>query len=285
MTISPKTYEQRFRELSKRFKQCASTHKAQIFNEVNLQQSAGELFVDAVQRGMLQKLKGASEIVAAFSEAKDAEDAGQIVGFVRGQRVDFQEQPQCLRPPIPVNLFLDVAGEDQVEVFNDGGNIKPTGGLPPAGLLPSLHPSWFPANEFHYLAIVTEGDEHDDFVRLARAAAIDRYALACELLADMIGGEMSAATGGQPQGANEAGEDSGRAGDSANANDRMKAELAANLSEVKGLTARQWAKRLGYRSASTITDTPTWKELSMLRADAKAQKATDRHRRSNTKRR
>jgi hypothetical protein len=60
----------------------------------------------------------------------------------------------------------------------------------------------------------------------------------------------------------------------------MKAELAANLETVKGWTARQWAKHLGYRSASTITDTQTWQDLALLRQKTKSEKAMDRHRNS-----
>ena len=62
-----------------------------------------------------------------------------------------------------------------------------------------------------------------------------------------------------------------------NANDLMKAELAANLEEVKGFTAQKWANKIG-RAKSTVVETPTWKSLSLNRQQAKAEKAADRRR-------
>lgn len=62
----------------------------------------------------------------------------------------------------------------------------------------------------------------------------------------------------------------------------MQAEMAANLSEVKGFTAEQWAKKIG-RSKGTVGECKTWKELALLRQQAKAERAVDR--RQNNKRR
>jgi len=62
------------------------------------------------------------------------------------------------------------------------------------------------------------------------------------------------------------------------ANDLMKAELAANMEEVKGYTARQWAAKIG-KAKTTVLGTETWKSLSMVRKQAKALRARDRHRR------
>ncbi len=61
-------------------------------------------------------------------------------------------------------------------------------------------------------------------------------------------------------------------------NDRMKAEMAADLEGVKGLTAQQWADRLGC-AKSTVVDTMTWKNLALLRQQAKAEHRMDRRRR------
>lgn len=61
------------------------------------------------------------------------------------------------------------------------------------------------------------------------------------------------------------------------ANDLMKAEMAANLEEVKGLTAKAWGLRIG-KSKSTIVETETWKSLSLLRQQVKAERMEDRRR-------
>ena len=60
-------------------------------------------------------------------------------------------------------------------------------------------------------------------------------------------------------------------------NDRMTAELASNLETVKGWTARKWAAFLGC-AKSTVIEAPTWKSLSLLRQQAKAEKRSDRRR-------
>ncbi len=65
----------------------------------------------------------------------------------------------------------------------------------------------------------------------------------------------------------------------ATVNDRMKAELVANLEEAKGWTAQEWADRLEC-AKSTIAGCETWKSLSMFRLDAKARKKNDRQRRT-----
>ena len=61
------------------------------------------------------------------------------------------------------------------------------------------------------------------------------------------------------------------------ADDLMKAELVANLEEVKGFTAQQWADKIG-RAKSTVIATPTWKSISLARKLEKAEKAVDRRR-------
>ncbi len=60
-------------------------------------------------------------------------------------------------------------------------------------------------------------------------------------------------------------------------NNRMKAELAADLDTVKGWTAQQWANHLGC-AKSTVVESPTWKSLSLLRQQAKAERRNDRRR-------
>jgi hypothetical protein len=64
--------------------------------------------------------------------------------------------------------------------------------------------------------------------------------------------------------------------------DRMKAELASNLHEVKGWTAQQWADRLGC-GKTTIIETETWKSLALLRQQMKAEKRNDRNKKQPTK--
>ena len=58
-------------------------------------------------------------------------------------------------------------------------------------------------------------------------------------------------------------------------NDSMIAEMASNLEAVKGWTAQQWANRLGC-GKSTVVETQTWKTLSFVRQQAKAEKRNDR---------
>jgi hypothetical protein len=65
----------------------------------------------------------------------------------------------------------------------------------------------------------------------------------------------------------------------ATVDDRMKAEMAANLDKVKGWTAQQWANHLSC-SKGTIGETKTWKQLGLLRAQAKAERQLDRHRKN-----
>ncbi len=62
------------------------------------------------------------------------------------------------------------------------------------------------------------------------------------------------------------------------ADERMKAEIALNLEKVKGMSSVEWAKLLKV-SRSTITDTPTWKSLALMREQDKAEKRADRHKR------
>ncbi len=57
----------------------------------------------------------------------------------------------------------------------------------------------------------------------------------------------------------------------------MKAELAANLETVKGWTAQQWADKLGC-GKTTVIESETWKSLSLLRQQAKAERRNDRRR-------
>lgn len=71
--------------------------------------------------------------------------------------------------------------------------------------------------------------------------------------------------------------DSGRTTRKPTADELMKAELATNLDEVQGLTAKAWGDRIG-RSKAAVVATPTWKSLQLLRADARAEKQLDRHR-------
>ena len=61
----------------------------------------------------------------------------------------------------------------------------------------------------------------------------------------------------------------------ATVNNRMKAELAANLETAKGWTAQQWADNLGC-GKSTVIESETWKSLSLLRQQAKAERRNDR---------
>jgi hypothetical protein len=58
--------------------------------------------------------------------------------------------------------------------------------------------------------------------------------------------------------------------------DRMKAEMASNLETVKGWTAQEWANFLGC-GKSTVIETKTWRSLSFLRQQVKAEKRKDRH--------
>ncbi len=58
-------------------------------------------------------------------------------------------------------------------------------------------------------------------------------------------------------------------------NERMTAELAVNLEMVKGWSAQEWANHLGC-AKSTVIDTRTWKSLSLLRQQVKAEKRRDR---------
>lgn len=57
--------------------------------------------------------------------------------------------------------------------------------------------------------------------------------------------------------------------------DLMKAELAANLDEVRGLTAKRWAALIG-RSETAVKTSKTWKDLQLLREREKASKRLDR---------
>lgn len=59
----------------------------------------------------------------------------------------------------------------------------------------------------------------------------------------------------------------------------MKEKLATDLDTVKGWTAQQWADDIG-KSKSTVIGTPTWKSLSLLRQQAKAEKVNDRRKRN-----
>jgi len=61
-------------------------------------------------------------------------------------------------------------------------------------------------------------------------------------------------------------------------NNRMKAEMASNLETVKSWTARKWATHLNC-GETTVKETETWKSLTLLRQQAKAEKRQDRHRR------
>lgn len=70
-------------------------------------------------------------------------------------------------------------------------------------------------------------------------------------------------------------QDDGKRPRSAKVNDRMKAEMAANLETVKGWTAKQWASELGC-AKSTVIETETWRSLSLLRQQAKAERRNDR---------
>lgn len=60
-------------------------------------------------------------------------------------------------------------------------------------------------------------------------------------------------------------------------NDRMKAELAANLETVKGWTARQWAIKLGC-AKSTVIESTTWRSLHLMRHQDRAERRNDRRR-------
>lgn len=60
-------------------------------------------------------------------------------------------------------------------------------------------------------------------------------------------------------------------------NDRMKAELAANLELVKGWTAARWAEHLGCGKTAVI-ESATWNSLALLRRQAQAEKREDRRR-------
>ena len=61
-------------------------------------------------------------------------------------------------------------------------------------------------------------------------------------------------------------------------NARMKAMLASDLETVKGWTAREWAAALGC-ARSTVIETETWKSMSLLRQQMKAERKNDRRRR------
>jgi hypothetical protein len=63
----------------------------------------------------------------------------------------------------------------------------------------------------------------------------------------------------------------------AKVNDRMKAELVTNLETAKGWTAQQWSDHLRCAKA-TVCGTETWKSLSLLRQQAKAERRNDRRR-------
>ncbi|MCU0979416.1 MAG: hypothetical protein MUF25_09655 [Pirellulaceae bacterium] len=69
-----------------------------------------------------------------------------------------------------------------------------------------------------------------------------------------------------------------------NINGRMLDVLQRGNEKARGWTARQWATHL-HCSASTINDTPTWKDLSAARKLAKAERALSKHRRSKSRRR
>ena len=58
-------------------------------------------------------------------------------------------------------------------------------------------------------------------------------------------------------------------------NERMITKMATDLETVKGWTAQKWADHLGC-AKSTVIEAETWKSLSLLRQQAKAEKRKDR---------
>jgi hypothetical protein len=186
MDIGQEFYVARFRELSISLKGVpAVTSRARSIEEGRLLDEAGELFLSATKRGYLDSLPGARELSEEYDSALDAFASGQLVGFVEGRKVTFAKPPQARRVPCSLNLFLDIAGNDQIEVFNDNGTIVPLGPLPPSGLLPTALPELFKASPFLLLE-TDDDDEAQDFARLAKRNTADRYSLACRLLAEIV---------------------------------------------------------------------------------------------------
>lgn len=70
----------------------------------------------------------------------------------------------------------------------------------------------------------------------------------------------------------------------ANANARM-IDLMAKKQEARYYTAEKWRVALGYKSASTIKETPAWKHLEELRTNRKAERGLKRAHRAVGRRR
>lgn len=185
MNVNAMVFADRFRELAERFAapQDVATGKAAIFADAQLRKLAGELFIDAVRHGHFRTLAGAAEIVREFDACQIRAAAGEPVSFVGG-RCELWPNADARRSVCAENLFLEVAGEELVEVFNDNGELRPTRTLPPAGLLPDALRGMFPGSQFATLMLsAATAAEAADFQRLADADARDRSGLACKLLA------------------------------------------------------------------------------------------------------
>ena len=67
-------------------------------------------------------------------------------------------------------------------------------------------------------------------------------------------------------------------GQKASVNSRMLEAVQTRLAEVSGWTAKQWSELLKC-SPSTVVETPTWKDLSMVRQRQRAERSKAKHRR------
>jgi hypothetical protein len=191
LAISRQLFADRFRELADQFQaEKAATDAGQAVEGLSKQAIAAELFIEVVDRGYLTSVPGAHQLVRSYREAKARYDAGESVGFVEGRCVAYAVRPEATRVPCAENLFIDVAGDDRIEVYNDGGTIEPQRWLPPKGLLPDAVRGMFPARNWPLSQ--NRDDERHDFMRLARSGTADRYALACRLLAELLEQEQAA---------------------------------------------------------------------------------------------
>ena len=199
LVIGRQFFADRFCELAEQFTDpnTTVTDKGAIFKGQNLQNAAGELFIDAVDRGYLESIPRGKEWLATYRDALARYVLKERVGFSNGECIAYGAEADAVYFPCPQNLFLEVAGgPSKIDIFNDNGVLRVTGASPPKGLLPDVFPSIFPTSNYAVLLIRATGDEAADYKRLVQMELLDRCAITCRLLAEMLEQEQTAESDG-----------------------------------------------------------------------------------------
>ena len=137
---------------------------------------------------------------------------------------------------------------------------------PPANMLP-WEPPWEPLIVWKDLLDISRGERQTDRPNQEAMKAAGKLVQWAEAeIKTLCGGD-----GGQPA-------DGNKPERKQTVNERMIAKMASDLETVKGWTAQNWADHLDC-GCTTVKDTKTWKSLSLLRQQVKAEQREDRRRR------